>query len=102
MKSIQQRNSRNVYPILQACSLSCRKLIEKVQRIKRGLLSEFRPYGRGQMFQLALNEAEALAQETGFPQLVFPTLAREKVESVAAWSRRQQAVRRATWARVAA
>jgi len=45
------------------------------------------------MLHLALNEAEALAGETGFPLLVFPELAREKAESVAAWGRRQQAVR---------
>jgi hypothetical protein len=42
---------------------------------------------------LALNEAEAVARLSGFPQLVFPTLALEKAESVSAWHRRQQAIR---------
>lgn len=102
MYSIHNQNSSTVYPIIQACSVSCRRFFDKVQTIKRGLLSEFRAYGRGQMFRLALNEAEALAQETGFPHLMFPTLAREKVESVATWSRRQQAVRRAALAQLAA
>jgi hypothetical protein len=35
------------------------------------------------LFRSALNEAEALAWETGFPHLVFPTLAMEKVRSLA-------------------
>src|SRR4030095_5327532 len=30
------------------------------------------------VLRLALNEAEAVAWQTGFPQLVFPTLAMEK------------------------
>lgn len=66
-----------------------------LQTIKTGLLREFNPaYGQQRMVELALNEAEALAHESGFPHLVFPTLAREKVEAVAAWNRRQRLVRR--------
>ena len=48
------------------------------------------------VLQLALNEAEALAWETGFPELVFPTLAQEKARSVATWHERQKALRQAT------
>jgi hypothetical protein len=47
------------------------------------------------VFRLALNEAEALAYQTEFPHLVFPVLATEKAEAVAAWQRRQQSIRRA-------
>ena len=46
------------------------------------------------LFQLALNEAEALAWETGFPHLVFPTLAAEKVRAVCAWYQRQSTIKR--------
>jgi len=46
------------------------------------------------LLELALNEAEALAAQTGYPHLVFPVLAAEKVRSVAAWDARQQRVRR--------
>ena len=53
------------------------------------------------MVQLALNEAEALAHQTGFPFLVFPALAREKVEAVAAWNRHQWMVRHAVLRRAA-
>lgn len=35
------------------------------------------------LVRLALNEAEALAWETGFPHLIFPTLAMEKVRCLA-------------------
>jgi len=43
--------------------------------------------------RLALNEAEALAWETGFPQLTLPTLAVEKIRSVATWQERQRIIR---------
>ena len=46
------------------------------------------------LFRLALNEAEALAWQTGFPQLFFPLLAREKALALAVWHSRQQAIRR--------
>lgn len=45
------------------------------------------------VLRLALNEAESIAWQTGFPQLVFPVLAKEKAEAVAAWSRRQNSIR---------
>ena len=74
---------------------SCQELLNRIKRAKEDLLSEFRPsvglYDR--MLRLALNEAEGLARETDFPLLVFPTLAREKAEGVAAWKVRQQSIR---------
>jgi hypothetical protein len=45
------------------------------------------------LLHLALNEAEALAWETGFPELVFPILAEEKAGQVSSWQARQQFVR---------
>jgi len=44
--------------------------------------------------ELVLNEAEALAWQTPFPHLVFPTLADEMAETLAKWRERQNAVRR--------
>lgn len=46
------------------------------------------------LLRLALNEAEALAWDTGYPHLFFPTLALEKAESTVQWHRQQRAVRR--------
>ena len=47
------------------------------------------------LLQQALNEAAALAWWTGLPHLTFPTLALEKVASVAQWDTRQRAILRA-------
>ena len=92
------------YPLIASCTASCKKLVGRIQSLKKALLNEFgqraRSYDR--MLELALNEAEALAHQTGFPFLTFPTLAREKAEEVAAWKHHQQAVRRTSLTRVAA
>ncbi len=45
------------------------------------------------VFQLALNEAEALAWQSGYPHLFFPVLAWEKAATVAEWYLRQQTIR---------
>jgi len=45
------------------------------------------------LLQLALNEAEALAWQVGYPQLFFPVLAWEKAVGVATWHFRQQSLR---------
>jgi hypothetical protein len=42
------------------------------------------------LLELAMNEAEALAWQTDFPQLFFPTLAAEKAGAVAGWHARQR------------
>jgi hypothetical protein len=42
---------------------------------------------------LTLNEAEALAWDSGFPHLFFPLLAEEKVSKAADWVNRQRSVR---------
>ena len=51
------------------------------------------------IFNLALNEAEALACQTGVPELVLLALAEEKVQTARHWFARQQAVkaRRIEW-----
>lgn len=87
----------SVSPFVAACAASCRKLLAQFQAVKRRLLDEFRPSALDQarMVELALNEAEALAYQSGVPVLVFPLLAREKVEAVAAWQQHQRMVRRA-------
>jgi len=46
------------------------------------------------VLELALNEAEALAWQTGLGHLLFPVLAWEKARAVARWHTRQQSIRR--------
>jgi hypothetical protein len=51
------------------------------------------PEPRKRLIELALNEAEALAWETGVPDLVFLTLAEEKLDALNGWLDRQEKVR---------
>ena len=87
------RSNKN--PTLKtACLAVCQKVLKQVQKVKGALLAEYarRLEGQEHALRLALNEAEALAWQTGFPHLVFPELATEKVEALANWKGRQQAV----------
>jgi hypothetical protein len=81
--------------LASACLQSCRKLVSQVGKVRAAILAEFRDRleAHERMLVLALNEAEALAWQTAVPQLVFPTLALEKAQAVAAWYGRQQALR---------
>ena len=49
-----------------------------------------------QILRLALNEAEAVAWETGIAHLVFPVLAGEKARALSVWQSRQRFVRNTT------
>ena len=66
-----------------------------MEKTKLAVLAEFRGTREAheKLLRLALNEAEALAWQTDFPQLVFPTLAIEKAQAVAAWSAHQRSIR---------
>jgi hypothetical protein len=60
-------------------------LVELI-RTKFAALWEQRPH----LLHLAVTEATALANGTGFPQLFLPALALEKAESASYWHRRQR------------
>ena len=82
----------------KACAASCQKVLAQIAAAKEAILVESREALRSQerLLRQALNEAEAVAWQTMYPHLVFPTLAAEKVQAVIAWEARQQSVRRAT------
>ena len=82
MKTLNSPSSRNGRNSLGAA----RATIER----EFSALREQQP----RLFQLALNEAEAIAWQTGFPHLIFPTLASEKAREVVAWHSRQNRLRR--------
>ncbi len=88
------RNSNVETTIAGRCVQSCKKLLAEIERAKNKIAAEFRELvtANQKSFQLALNEAEALAWQTDYPQLVFPDLAVEKIQAVAAWQTRQQSV----------
>lgn len=78
-----------------ACVASCRKLVAQIAEAKENLLAEFHETfsAPDRLVRLAVNEAEAEAWATEFPQLFFPTLAQEKVLAVATWNSHQKTIR---------
>jgi len=78
------------------CMESCRKLLAGIDATRNRIANEFHETleANGRLVQLALNEAEALAWQTDYPHLLFPALAVEKVQSVAAWQTRQKSLHR--------
>jgi hypothetical protein len=89
------KNSNVATSIKNACVASCQKILARVAKAKEAIFAEARETlgAHTQLVKLAVNEAEALAWQTNYPHLVFPTLAAEKVQAVARWSERQQSVR---------
>ena len=77
------------------CVASCRKILGQIEDVREQVADEF----RGQLeehkhvLDLALNEAEALAWESGYPQLIFPVLATEKASAITNWHLRQRSLR---------
>jgi hypothetical protein len=53
--------------------------------------------GPTELCLLVLKEAEALAWDTGFPELFFPQLAHEKLAHLRQWRSRQQSIPRDLW-----
>ena len=82
--------------LVNGCVAGCQKVLAQVTAVKARIFEESRATLRTQerVLRLALNEAEAVAWQTLYPHLVFPTLAMEKVQTVAAWNERQQLIRR--------
>lgn len=79
-----------------ACVGSCQKIVAQIKKVKDSIFAESRDtlQTHQHLLELALNEAEALALQTNYPHLVFPTLAMEKVQAVANWNEHQEYVRR--------
>lgn len=77
---------------------SCQKVLAQIASAKEDILTESRQATKApeRLVRLAVNEAEALAWQTAYPQLVFPALATEKVQAVVAWNAAQASVRRAS------
>ena len=73
----------------------CRKIIAQVESAREAIIAEATRALQApeHVLRLAVNEAEAVAWQTQYPHLVFPSLAAEKVESVAYWNTRQETIR---------
>jgi hypothetical protein len=68
---------------------------DRIQAAKEEILLRHQPLAKGQerLLALVLNEAEALAWQTEYPQLIFPTLGIEKTEAAMSWQQRQESIR---------
>ena len=97
MKTNLTEKNENTRPdFATLCLNSCRKLLDRIDKVKQAVLDEFHDTmdAHNQILRLAVNEAEALAWETDYPHLVFPALAHEKAEQVTSWEERQREIRR--------
>jgi len=93
MKTTDKNESwGNDQTITNRCLQSCGELLAGIERVRNRIANEFHETleANGQLVQLALNEAEALAWQTAYPHLLFPSLAMEKIQAVTAWQTRQQ------------
>lgn len=90
------RRAQTVTTLHKTCVACYAKVLAQITATRETILAESRQAlaGPERLLRLALNEAEALAWETTYPHLVFPMLATEKVQAVAAWNTNQQSVRR--------
>lgn len=88
MKEITLRDS-----VTDACLRSYKKVLAHVATTKAALLAQFRDLAaeHKHALRLAINEAEALAWKTHYPQLVFQDLAEEKAGVVVRGIARQNA-----------
>jgi len=93
-------NGRVRTALKKACLAACCKVLDRIARAREMIFNESRGMLRTQdhLLRLVLNEAEAAAWQTSYPDLVFPVLATEKVQAVVAWDAKVQAMRRAKYA----
>jgi hypothetical protein len=102
MKAVNTKISESVRKqtkrAARAVASERREIAVQFTNIKNGLAREFGTTlgGHGQLLKSALNEAEALAWQTGYPHLFFPVLAEEKALAVNRWAARQRRVRQAS------
>ncbi len=99
INTIQNRGTNVIGPQPLNSSIDyCQKVLAQVTKVKEAIFIESRRIFRApeHLVRLALNEAEVAAWQTQFPHLVFPMLATEKIQAVASWNARQQAVLRAS------
>ena len=86
--NLLQMKTTHLRPNILKAIANVRALVER----EFSILSQREP----RLLRQALNEAEAIAWQTGFPQLVFPSLALEKAGAVATWESRQRTMRQPT------
>jgi len=96
MKTNERSENLNGLGAGKAFSKACREcydaIMTEIKNAREGILIEARKTQRIQerFLRLAVNEAEGLAWQTMYPQLVFPDLAMEKIQAIVQWIRSRQ------------
>jgi len=97
----QQENNVNYNGTLPAARVAVEGTISnQLNTVKHQIFREFQGElgPNDQLLRLALIEADALARQTEYPELIFPLLAAEKAEKAARWQFRQQFLLRSNYA----
>ena len=78
------------------CIGACEKIADQIVQAKDSLVTEFKDAFKTQeaLLRLAIVEADALAWQTEYPHLIFPSLAIEKLQAAIGWQSRQQSLLR--------
>ena len=95
MKTTEQISANSSsHTFANRCKECYKAFVAEIEQAKDMIVKEFNETldTHGNLFRLALNEAEVLAEQTDYPHLFYPALATERVQAVAAWRRRQQTV----------
>lgn len=81
--------------VIEACASSYHKVAALFASVRTTIMDQFQDLASEHQhtLQLVLNEAEALAWQTDYPELVFQDLAEEKARSFANWMDHQRTVR---------
>lgn len=81
--------------VIEACALSYQKAASLVTTARTSIMDQFRDLAAEDQhtLRLVLNEAEALAWQTEYPELVFQDLAEEKARGFVQWMAHQRDVR---------
>jgi len=94
MKNMKTRNSIYGLKIDRGHQHDCQDEVARLlpPRLREVIQTKFASVWerRPHLLHLAITEAAALAERTGFPQLFLPALALEKAEAAAAWHLRQR------------
>jgi len=88
----EARENQNQKNALGQALHSCKQILAQINHVKEAILTEARNRLEApeQLLRLAVSEAESLAFQTRYPQLVFADLAEEKIQRAAFWSEHQR------------
>ena len=90
-----RHNNNRGKSVAELCAGSCQEILVQLAKAKDAMVAQFHDLvlEHEHALQLVLNEAEALAWQTPFPQLVFQDIAEEKARDLVRWVSRQRVVR---------